>query len=127
MVTGQVSMFQERYERKATSNVPITVWSFRLERQDEQGQPLPRIGVEMRGMGFDGTLAQGDWVRIDEDWQPGTTLQARQVTNLSTNSTVRAKGEGPATKAAKTVGVVLSVLFFVAVLSFVVVGWVTSF
>ncbi|MDF6019646.1 hypothetical protein [Streptomyces sp. JH34] len=126
MVTGQVTMFQERYERRATSNDPVTVWSFRLERQDERGQPLPRVGVEMRGTGFDGTLAQGDWVRIDEAWQPGTTLQTRQIANLSTNSTVRARGEGSATKAGRTVALVLFVLFFLAVATFIVVGWVTS-
>jgi hypothetical protein len=124
MVTGVVSTFQERYERKATSNDPITVWSFRLERQDDQRQPLPRVGVEMRGTNFDGTIAQGDWVRIDEPWQPGTTLQARQLTNLSSNATVRAKGAGgPGGNLARTVGILLAVLFFLAIAAFIVVGW----
>jgi hypothetical protein len=126
MVTGQVSEFQERYERAALDHTPIMVWSFRLERQDDRGQPLPRVAVEIRGTAFDGTLASGDWVRIDENWQPGTTLQPRQVTNLSTNSVVHAKGAGPGSNAGKIVALVIFAIFFLSILIWIIVGTASS-
>jgi hypothetical protein len=26
------------------------------------------------GSGFDGALSPGDWVELDQDWKPGTTM-----------------------------------------------------
>jgi hypothetical protein len=119
LLTGQVSAFQARWERGAASNQPLTVWSFRLERHDDRGQPLPRVAVEMRGKGFDGTITPGDWIRIDKDWREGTTLHAESVTNLSTNSIVQAKGVGKAIKITQIVFCAVVIAFMVTVF-----GWV---
>jgi hypothetical protein len=124
MLTGQVSGMQQRFEQDRNTNRPITIWSFRLERQDAQGAPLPRVAVEMRGEHFDGAIEPGDWVRVEEEWQPGTTLRTQHVTNLSSNTTITAKGVG-STRSAKLVGVLFG-LFFVAVLAWVVFGFLQN-
>ena len=125
MVTGQVSAFQERYEHRM-NNTPVAVWSFRLERQDDRGGPLPRVGVEMRGTSFDGTIASGDWVRIDEDWQPGTTLRTRHVANLTTNSVINAKGVGGRSRAGTIAGLVIFAIAFLAVVIWIITGTVSG-
>jgi hypothetical protein len=70
----------------------LTVWDFRIERQDAAGKPLPRAQVEMRGNSIHGTIANGDWVEIDTNWRQGKVVHTRTVRNLSSNSTVHAKG-----------------------------------
>jgi hypothetical protein len=93
MIKGQVSSFQPRTEsgfRRATRM--LTVWDFRIERQDDAGKPLPRVQVEMRGNTIHGTIANGDWVEVDANWREGKVVQTRTVRNLTSNSTVRAKG-----------------------------------
>jgi hypothetical protein len=93
MIRGQVSSYQERFER--TLHTLTTVWSFRLERQDEAKKPLPRVPVEMRGLEFDGTIRQGDWIEIDAEWNEGTTLRPYKVRNLTSNAVITAKGYTP--------------------------------
>lgn len=124
MVTGRVSAFQERLERPHTHEAfrPVIIWSFRLERQDEQGQPLPRVAVEMRGTTYSGTIAPGDWVRVDQDWEPGSTLRTHRLTNLTTNSTVIAKGAGSAVKATVYAYQALSLLIMLGILAFI--AWI---
>ncbi|MFG3603756.1 hypothetical protein [Micromonospora chersina] len=121
MITGQVSGFQERWER-TIGNDSVKVWSFRVERQGGGGEPLPRVAVEMRGKGFDGSIAPGDWVRIDRNWRSGTTLQANSVQNLSTNTIVHARGAGPASRAASRVFVTVVGIFALAILVWVIYG-----
>ena len=67
----------------------------RLERQDEAKKPLPRVPVEMRGLEFDGTIRQGDWIEIDAEWNEGTTLRPVTVRNLTSNAVITAKGYTP--------------------------------
>lgn len=124
MVTGRVSAFQERFERPHSHEAfrPVIVWDFRLERQDDQGQPLPRVAVEMKGTTYTGTVTQGDWVRIDQEWEPGTTLRTDRLTNLTTNSTVIARGAGKALRATAYGFQVFSLLVVLAIFAFI--AWI---
>jgi hypothetical protein len=122
MIKGQVSGFQTRFE-SGGRGPGLTVWSFRLDRLDKEGKPLPRVAVEMRGTSFEGAINQGDWVELDQDWKPGTTLHPKQVTNLTTNATVSSKGA-----AVKALSKVFVALFFVVfvVVAFVIIKTATS-
>jgi hypothetical protein len=122
VIKGQVSGFQTRFE-SAGRGPGTTVWSFRLDRHDKEGKPLPRVAVEMRGTSFDGAINQGDWVELDQDWKPGTTLRAKRLTNLTTNAVVSSKGA-----AIKAFSKALVVVFFVVflVVAFVIIKTATS-
>jgi hypothetical protein len=90
VVRGQVSAFQQRFESAGQRS--ILVWDFRLERKTEAGEPLPRVPIEMRGVTFDGSLAEGDFAEAHGAWHDGETLKVTRITNLTTGAIVRARG-----------------------------------
>jgi hypothetical protein len=89
---GQVSGSAQRWE--VERGAQVLVWSFRLERESNDGEPLPRLPVEMRASGYDGNLIDGDWVRVDGHWSDGETLHVREVKNLTTGATIRGRHSG---------------------------------
>jgi hypothetical protein len=44
----------------------LVVWDFRVERQDADGNPLPRVQVEMHRNSISGSIANGDWGDVTE-------------------------------------------------------------
>jgi hypothetical protein len=90
VIKGQVSGMQVRLEQALRKS--WGVWAFRVERKDADGKPLPRVPVEMRARRFDGSINNGDWVEITAKWRRGKLLHPRQVRNLSTGVTVKARG-----------------------------------
>jgi hypothetical protein len=68
-----------------------TVWTFRVERYDAVGNRISLVPVEMRGLTFEGSLDDGDWVRADGRMKSGT-LRATRLENLTTGAWVRARG-----------------------------------
>jgi hypothetical protein len=75
------------------------------------------VPVEMQGYTFEGSLAEGDWVRLRGSLKRGT-FRASEVENLTTGATVRAK------RAPNAVAVVVGAVFlvlFVAVVVLIVV------
>lgn len=91
-VTGVVRGLVQRVEQGGENSIPELVCTFRLERHDEEGRPLSVVPVEMRALSFRGALNDGDWVEIASAWQPGKTLEPKEVRNLTTGSSFRAKG-----------------------------------
>lgn len=67
-----------------------SVWTFRLERYDQHGNRLAPVQIEMRGLAFEGSLTDGDSVRVTGRWRGGA-LRANEVQNLTTGALVRAK------------------------------------
>jgi hypothetical protein len=67
-----------------------SIWTFRLERYDPQGNRLAPVQVEMRGLAFEGSLTDGDSVRVTGRWRGGV-IRASEVENLTTGALVRAK------------------------------------
>ena len=112
---GQVSGSAQRWE--TDHGEQVLVWDFRLERADEKGAPLPRIPVEMRGQGFDGSLSDGDWVQVDGKWQQGETLHVDAARNLTTGAEVRSKRHGHKLRTAVRL---IGFLIFLAFLAFVI-------
>lgn len=88
-VEGQARGVQARVERRG-DNAHQEVWTFRVERFDEAGNRVLLVPVEMRGLGFEGSIGDGDWVRVRGRRRRGT-FHAREVENLTTGATVRAK------------------------------------
>ncbi|MBE3201633.1 MULTISPECIES: hypothetical protein [Parafrankia] len=97
----------------------MTVWAFRIERYDSAGNRLPPVAVEMRARGFEGSLSEGDEVRVAGSWKDGT-IRAERIENLTTNSLVR-KRRFPWKGL-----VIFLVLAFVLVAAFMVLGTVMS-
>lgn len=89
VVEGQARGVQARVERRG-DNAHQEVWTFRVERFDEAGDRVLLVPVEMRGLGFEGSIGDGDWVRVRGRRRRGT-FHAREVENLTTGATVRAK------------------------------------
>lgn len=67
------------------------IWTFRVERYDAAGDRISLVPVEMRGLTFEGSLDDGDWVRADGRMKSGT-LRATRLENLTTGARVRARG-----------------------------------
>jgi hypothetical protein len=88
-LVGEVHLMQQRTEHMGEDS-SRTIWSFRLVRYDPGGNALRPVPVEMRGIAFEGSLAEGDQVRVAGRWRGGT-LRAEQLENLTTGALVRAK------------------------------------
>jgi len=73
-----------------STNVTQRVWTFRMERFDDQGNALLPAVVQMRGISLSGDLSDGDEVEI-EGWIPGEILNARQIFNRTTRIFVHIK------------------------------------
>ncbi|WP_159395713.1 hypothetical protein [Streptomyces sp. 3211] len=68
-----------------------TVLTFRVERYDAAGDRTTLIPVEMRGLTYEGSIHEGDWVRVRGKAKSGT-LRATRLENLTTGASVHAKG-----------------------------------
>ena len=88
-VTGEVRSVQRRTEWIGESG-SRSIWTFRLDATDAAGQSLGLVEVEMRGFSFEGSLSEGDSVRVGGRWRSGT-LRAEELQNLTTGAVVRAK------------------------------------
>lgn len=69
------------------------VWVFRLERDDDRGNRVPPVLVQMRGRSFDGAVHDGDLVQVIEGEWRGSGLLAKRLHNLETKTVVVTKGE----------------------------------
>lgn len=67
-----------------------SVWTFRVEGTDQNGTRLGPVQVELRGISIEGSLTDGDSVRVTGRWRNGA-IRADQVHNLTTGALVRAK------------------------------------
>ncbi len=70
-----------------------TTWqvlSFRLDRFDDEGRPLPSIRVEMRGVSLRGSVSDGETVEVPGASRAGQLLKAKRIQNVSTGSQVLA-------------------------------------
>ncbi|MFF9621859.1 hypothetical protein [Streptomyces griseosporeus] len=118
VVEGVVRGAQLRTEYRG-EHASEVIWTFRVERYDTVGNLLSLVPVEMRGLTFEGSVADGDWVRARGRMKSGT-LRLTRLENLTTGATVRAKGVSrPA--------LVVAYLLMAAIAAFVAWGFYAAF
>lgn len=117
-VTGSVRQLRER--QNVVGNSTQTVWSFRLERydeNDEEKKELRPIAVEMVGQEFTGAIAEGDKVTIRLNGQiSGGIIRTNTLFNETTNSVV--KSAAVSKKTWIGLGVVVAIFIIVAITMF---------
>lgn len=67
-----------------------SVLTFRVERYDGAGNRLRPVPVQLRTRGYDGSVSEGDEVRVTGRWKDGT-LRIRRVHNLTTGASIAGK------------------------------------
>jgi hypothetical protein len=116
---GQVRGIQVRSEPYGQGEQQ-TVWSFRVERYDPAtGDRLLLVPVEIRGLSFEGSIAEGDWVCVHGRRKAGT-VRATRVEDLTTSAVVEAKGVPEWLKVMLIVFVILFVVIVVAAVVFMI-------
>ena len=117
-VTGSVRQLRER--QNVVGNSTQTVWSFRLERydeNDEEKKELRPIAVEMVGQEFTGAIAEGDKVTIRLNGQiSGGIIRTNTLFNETTNSVVKSAAVSP--KSLIGIGVVAAIFIIIAITMF---------
>lgn len=90
IVVGTVGGFQSRTE--PSGNWSKTVWTFRIERFDAEGNRLPPIPVEMKAYKISGFVTDGDRVSVKiSGWKAGKLLSPKSFYNETTQSAVTEK------------------------------------
>ncbi|GLW96854.1 FHA domain-containing protein [Microtetraspora sp. NBRC 16547] len=84
-VVGQARGIQQRSERYGDGGK--TVLAFRVERYDNSGNRLRPVPVQLRATWFDGSLCEGDEVRVTGRWKNGT-LHTDRVENMTTGAAI---------------------------------------
>jgi hypothetical protein len=109
--SGVVTGLQQRQEM--VRRTYWQVWNFRLERRDATGTVLPPVPVEVRARSFRGQIANGDLLEIPSRAKP------RQLRNLTTGVTVKARGKPHpvANGFAVTIGLLVFAIVMIYVLS----------
>lgn len=118
VVEGQVRGIQLRSEYRGESQSEV-IWTFRVERYDNRGNRVLLVPVEMRGLTFEGSISDGDWVRTRGKMRSGT-LCVDQLENLTTGASVRSK------RVPKWV-MVIAIVLFVAIAAWIAWGAYTIF
>jgi hypothetical protein len=91
MVVGTVGGFQVRNEPYGQASK--TVWTFRIERFDAEGNRLPPVPVEMKATKLSGFVTDGDRVSVNiSGWKPGKLLSPKSFYNETTQSEVKVEG-----------------------------------
>ena len=90
-VRGIVGGLEERVEWGTVNQAPMTIFTFRVQVDDDQGRPAAFIPVEMRAHSFRGMLSDGDRVEIDASWRQGETVETKRVRNTTTGGSFEAK------------------------------------
>jgi hypothetical protein len=118
---GRVAGFQSRFE-----SAKVLVWNFRLERTDAAGVALNPIAIEMRGIGFNGAIANGDIIEVRGTYKKGKILRVQYVKNLTSQVTVEARRGNPILSILKII-FTLIVLFFIIGIFIVIVSKILGF
>jgi len=122
-IEGRVVGFTERKE------AAWTVWSFRVESVDDEGNVRHRVPVEMRAIGFEGNIANGDTVEADGEWgATGASFKPAYLYNRSTRTPVVESDRSRFVRGAqrKVAGAML-IVWLLGLLLFLLVAGITGF
>jgi hypothetical protein len=115
-VTGEVRSVHRRTEWIGEGS--RSIWTFRMDGVDQAGNRLSPVEVEMRGFSFEGSLSEGDSVRVSGRWRNGA-IRAEQLQNQTTGALVRAKTY----KGLRVAALALFVLIAAGIVFFAVGSW----
>lgn len=118
---GEVTNFQTRSEPYGDASSAM-IWTFRLESFDADGNRLPPVPVEMRGLTAEGFINDGDKVEVYGFWREGV-LVAEGARNMTTRSTVKLKGPPKWVKVFFMLFSIGVVLGFIAIMASVIAHW----
>jgi hypothetical protein len=92
-IVGIVDALAYRTEAAGRSMNARTIYNFRLRVVDREGTEKELLGVEIRGLGFKGSLNNGDWVEIERSAQkrPGEAITTHKLRNLTTGGDVEGR------------------------------------
>jgi hypothetical protein len=96
-IKGEVRKLKTRTETKPYGQnrmINVTIWSFLIERYDDNNNPLPPVSAEIRGSKLFGTLDEGDVVEIVGGRKREGTIVTKKIYNLTTKSFVESKKAG---------------------------------
>ncbi|WP_115975597.1 hypothetical protein [Streptomyces sp. 3212.3] len=113
-MVGQARGIQQRSESYG-ENGARSVLTFRIERYDRAGNRLRPVPVQMRTLGFDGSLSEGDEVSVTGQWKHGT-LHTSRMHNLTTGASIVGKSFKKAILIFLAVAIVMAVVFLVVAL-----------
>jgi hypothetical protein len=100
-VRGRVAAFQQRSEKR--DGTRWTIWNFEVQRGSE-----PPVAVEMRAIEFEGWIGDGDEVDFKARRRGKRGMRVRELSNLTSNTTVRVAKPSVAAARATVVGQVLA-------------------
>jgi hypothetical protein len=99
----------------------VSILDFRIERFDDDGNPLPRVPVAMKSVHFDSWINNDDRVKVSGNWREGGTLWVDQIHNLETAAVIRNQVPG---HFLSTLASIVGTLIGLAILgAIVVVAW----
>ncbi|MET7573980.1 hypothetical protein ABZT04_36670 [Streptomyces sp. NPDC005492] len=90
------------------------VMNFRVEEYDDAFNPVRLVPIEMKGIMFEGSVANGDRVRASGRMRSGT-LRVKKLHNLTTGADVSAKSYSK-------IGCAVFLVFVVCMAVFVIVA-----
>jgi hypothetical protein len=127
-ILGNVRGFQSRTENQSSLSTPQapriwTIWTFRVECLDTQGNRIALVPVEMRGLSFQGSIADGDSVEIRGSASSRGTLHPGEVRNRTTGAVVRSSGKSLIAGLIQMVLVIIFLIVFCSIASFVLRGF----
>ncbi|MGD8603105.1 MAG: hypothetical protein PVF49_00900 [Anaerolineales bacterium] len=88
-IVGYVRGLSQRMAQMGQQTTQI--YSFRVETFDAQGNRQSPVTVEMQGIGFEGSLNEGDQVEIDKKPRPGKAIKINKLMNLTSGAVFKAK------------------------------------
>ena len=91
VVEGQARDVQARSDTDWFTKTEKAVLAFRVQRFDELGNLERLVPVEMRGMAFEGSVHDGDRVRVTGRYRQ-EILRAKKIENLDDGSVITARG-----------------------------------
>ena len=123
-ILGNVRGFQSRTENQSSLSTPQapriwTIWTFRVECLDTQGNRIALVPVEMRGLSFQGSITDGDSVEIRGSASSRGTIRPGEVRNLTTGAVVRSSGKPLIAGLIQLVLVIIFLIVFCPIASFV--------
>ncbi|MFD3558194.1 hypothetical protein ACFWVU_00775 [Streptomyces sp. NPDC058686] len=110
---GTVHDLQTRTQHGGKDSASVFVMNFRVEEYVDALDRVRLVPIEMKGIIFEGSVANGDRIRASGRMRSGT-LRVKKLHNLTTGADVSAKSYSK-------IGCVVFLIFVVCMIVFIIV------